>query len=296
MVVVPAKNYLLIHHSYGGDGFEPRLTMLPEDGDQFEYFFPKDKRITLRVNPDARFCTGWHDLATGESFPCPDAATLNSMYNQCRHCQQKTGFNPAFYHASSVSQQQQTRNAQPHFLYLAHFAPGVIKVGISWANRGIARLLDQGARSGLLIKTYPTATQARQYEAKIAALAGIAETLQVSAKHKLLSLPYDAEAAAAELIAARNRIKNECNVTPDDHQPETFDEVYTQGAFDPLRFVSVTTPAVSGRALGMIGSTLIAEQNDTHYGLSLHKFLGCRVMVSEQEEQIAYGPQQARLF
>lgn len=290
-------NYVFIHYGYHGDDLAPSLTLLKEEGDTFEHLTPRGKTLTLRFDTTNRLCTGWHDLATGESHPCPDTATVDTAYNQCMHCQRKTGFNPAFYNASSVSEQQQARNAQPHFLYLAHFGPGVVKVGISWAGRGIRRLLDQGARSFIILKEYPNANIARQYEAKIARLPGIAETLQLKTKGKLLALPYDPVAGAAELRTVRQRIANELGVQTNDSAPQHLDSTYLgEHNFIPHQLVHLQDNIISGRNLGMIGSSYIAEQQGTPYVLSLGSLPGYKVHISEDEQQNTHAPQQTSLF
>jgi hypothetical protein len=156
-------------------------------------------------------------------------------------------------------------------------------------------LLDQGARSALIVKTYPTATIARQYEAKIAALPGIAETLQARAKHKLLARPYDAAAGAAELLAARERLRTECGVSPDANEPQHLDAFYIGDT--PLdQPIMVEDGKISGRVIGMLGSTLLVEQNGQQYGLGLSDLTGYRVTISDSTEQNNHQPQQASLF
>lgn len=292
---VVTGDFLLIHYGYDGN-LAPHLTLHKDGAESFEHLSPRGKNLTLSFDATTRACTGWHDLATGQSFPCPDHAQLPAQFAQCRHCQKKTGFNPAFYHAASVSPQQQARNAEPHFLYLAHFAPGVVKVGITWAQRGIRRLLDQGARSALIVKTYPSATIARQYEAKTAKLPGIAETLQIKTKHKLLGLGYDAPAGAEELLAVRERLVQECNISPDDHSPAFLDEHYLAGEQLAQPIILHTEQKISGRCIGMIGSTLIMEQDGQQYGLCVSKFTGYRVNVSNDLQPNTHQPQQASLF
>ncbi len=286
-----------MHYGYGPD-HQPQLSLLPENGDGFAHFEPRDELFTLRFDTDQRYCGGWHDLATGQSFPCPDNAELPGQYDQCRHCQQKTGFNPAFYNAASVSEQQQARNAEPHILYLAHFAPGVVKVGISWAGRGIRRLLDQGARSALVLNTYPTADIARQYEAKAAALPGIAETLQVRQKHQYLKRPYDAVAGAAELTTARDRLTHEIGVKADGATPIHLDSHYLgTNMLRPQDLVDiVTNDHISGNCIGMIGSVLIVEQNDLQYTLPLSKLTGHNCTLGYDAAKNDAAPHQTSLF
>src|SRR5690349_6321107 len=96
-------------------------------------------------------------MRSSKSYVCPDQVMIDKKFDVCPTCQQRTGFNPAFYHASSVSSQQEERNLEPHLLYLAHFGKGIVKVGISHAARNRSRLLEQGARSAIVLDIFPTA-------------------------------------------------------------------------------------------------------------------------------------------
>jgi hypothetical protein len=150
----PAGNYLLSNVGFSSD--QRPLLRLQQD-DNFISLDPLDKTLTLSFDTSVRRCIGWGDLETGEIFTCSDSTVIDSKYEQCPGCQRRTGFNPAFYHATSVSEKQQARNQQPHILYLAHFGPGITKVGISHAARGNRRLLEQGARSAIILDTFPAA-------------------------------------------------------------------------------------------------------------------------------------------
>ena len=288
-------DFLFIHYGYDRK-LKPGLTLHLPGSDVFSYFSPTGQSITLTFDTSSRACTGWHDLSTSQSYPCPDQAALPPQFDHCRHCQNKTGFNPAFYHAASVSPQQQARNAEPHFLYLAHFAPGVVKVGISWAQRGLRRLLDQGARSALIVKTYPTATLARQYEAKVAALPGISETLQQKTKHKLLGTVYDMAKGVAELMAVRERVADSCGISADRHEPVVLDPYYLTGQQITAPIILYGEQRISGNCLGMVGGTLITEQNGQQFGLGLSNLTGYRVTISKEVAANVHRPQQASLF
>lgn len=287
--------YLFNHQHFHGESYEPQLIIQDADILTSLSLYAKTKTLTFATNQ--RYCTGWHDLETGESYPCPDNVTLESKFHECRHCQLKTGFNPAFYNTDSISEQQQKRNALPHILYLAHFGTGVIKVGISYEGRGIRRLLDQGARSYLLLGTFPNADIARQYEVKIARLSGIAETIQSRQKSQLLNREYDPQAGAEELLATRERIAKDIGLTPDQHEPEHLHRYYLgDHTLQAGQLIDLTPEQkISGTFLGMIGSFIIAEQDSTQYMLNLSKLRGYKVTIGEEEPN-QHAPQQASLF
>lgn len=298
MKQIETGDFLFVHYGYDDDELEPLLTFLPKNSEAFEYLKPRNNKITLKFDTSQRYCVGWHDLETSQSFPCPDIAATPKEYEQCHHCRNKTGFNPAFYNASNISEQQRKRNSQPHSLYIAHFGPNVLKVGITWAGRGIKRLLDQGARSAMVIKTYPNADIARQYEAKIAKLPGIAETLQVRAKNLLLDKPYDADLGKIELQNTLDRLNQELGLNIQDAEHHSLDSYYLGD--NPLKPGEIThidkDKIISGRCIGMIGSTLIAEQDGVQFALPLSKLKGYRVTSSNQEERLTQAPKQMSFF
>jgi hypothetical protein len=259
---------------------------------------PLGKTLTLRFNMAQRFCIGWGDIATSEQFICPNQHILEGKYEQCAACQQRTGFNPAFYHATSISKQQEIRNAQPHLLYLAHFGKGIIKVGISYADRGNARLLEQGARAAIILDTFPSAEIARQYEAKIAQLPGIAETIQLRKKTDALRAPYDTADASRELQQTQTFIEQALGVTFTHKTVAAFDNSYfptEQPRLDDA--VDTTTQAmISGKTVGMLGTFLFCAQQDTAMFIPLKKFIGYRMILSYNEETVELPSRQLSLF
>lgn len=253
--------------------------------------------LTLEFDTSQRYCTGWHDLASGENHSCPDANTTDHKYEQCPACQRRTGFNPAFYHASSVSEQQEKRNREPHFLYLAYFAPTVLKVGISYSGRDQARLFEQGARAAMILDTFPSALIARQYEANISAMDGIFEHLTSRKKREVWSRPYDAEMAHATLNETIVRINTTLNTT---FTPEFIDcnAHYFFGEQPDLTDVLDRTDSalISGSVVGCLGAELLAKNDGRLLSLNLKHFTGYLITTSDTIQSIDLPPTQATLF
>ena len=193
--MVPSE-FLLSYASFNADN-KPFIECQVGDKIERHELFGQD--LSLEFDFSIKYCAGWVDFENRCSQICPDHATVDEKYENCLKCRNKTGFNPAFYNVSSVSAQQEKINQNPHFVYLAYFAPNVIKVGISQEERGIRRLLEQGARLAIKLETFSSALIARQYEAKISKLDGIAETLPVHKKMELIKLPFDRAAGEREL-------------------------------------------------------------------------------------------------
>ena len=287
--------YLLTNVGFSSNE-EPLLLL--QDNDKFIDMHPLGNVFTLSFDMTTRYCNGWRDITSGDRHICPTNNVVDAKYEQCAACQKRTGFNPAFYHASSVSEQQEARNLQPHILYLAHFGPGVIKVGISHAGRGNSRLLEQGARTALILETFSTAHTARQYEAKIAKIPGIVETLQQRKKSDLLSSSYDSNAASSELLTVKQSIEQAIDTKFDDVSPIYLDSVYFPDHMPALsQSHDVSNQHIlSGTAIGMLGSVLFCQQNDTILHLPLKKHVGYTVTVTHNDTPIETPARQISLF
>ncbi|HSW91668.1 MAG TPA: DUF2797 domain-containing protein [Candidatus Saccharimonadales bacterium] len=287
--------YIFTHVGFSREE-KPTLTLARNS--ELIPFLPVGSVITVHFDTSARFCVGWHDLRTSKSYACPDSLTVNEKYDQCAACQQRTGFNPAFYHATTVSPQQEEFNLEPHILYLAHFGRGIIKVGISRAARQHSRLLEQGARSAVILDTFPTAHIARQYEAQIAALPGIAETLQIRKKISALTEAYNTKEGAEELRSTREMIESTLSKTFSKNSARSFDEVYFADTRPQFSDSVETTEydMISGKTIGMLGSFLFCEQQDTPLFLPLKKYTGYKLTLSYDETPITLPARQISLF
>ncbi|MFD0633923.1 DUF2797 domain-containing protein [Catenulispora yoronensis] len=96
-----------------------------------------------------RRCVGWTAPGTGRTA-CADDAGIDtaSKLAQCPACQSRD-------HGLAVARDRVTDDGRTYQLYLAWFAPGMLKVGITAEQRGVARLLEQGAIGYTLIATGP---------------------------------------------------------------------------------------------------------------------------------------------
>lgn len=286
---------LLLHVGFSKQ--EKPFLFLQVENKMKEQILP-DIPPTFEFDTAHRYCVGWHDLDTGENHLCPDSLEVDKKFDQCPACQKRTGFNPAFYNATHISAKQQERNKEPHVLYLAHFGRGIIKVGISHAKRKAVRLLEQGARSAVVLDTFPTANIARQYEAKIAALPTIVETLQLKKKIELLKDPYDRVAAAQELSQAQRSIETALSCTFHNTNIRLFDDLYFFGPAPSLKdVIDVTDQAVtSGNMLAMLGTLLISEYHDTSLCFQLKKYTGYPLKLSHNKVDITLPSRQISLF
>ena len=288
-------SYLLSHVGFSR---EEEPVLIVQQNDTLQTINTFDFIGTLSFDLSARHCTGWHDITTGDNFICPDHEIIDAKYEQCSACQKRTGFNPAFYNATTVSEQQQQRNIEPHALYLAYFGSDVIKVGITHAKRGYRRLLEQGARSTLMLDTFPTALIARQYESQIARLSGIAETIQLRKKIELLPIEWNNTLAEQTLLETKRRIENDIKVQFNGEKIVHFYDRYFKTPPSSLVHVhNCTTEArISGVTIGTVGSLLLTAQDDNVFVLPLKKFTGYNMLVSQNQTLIDVPARQTSLF
>lgn len=255
------------------------------------------QELSLAFDISTKYCTGWLDFDNHCSQACPDGATVDEKYENCLKCRNRTGFNPAFYHADSVSAQQEKINQTPHFLYLAYFSPEVIKVGISQEARGIRRLLEQGAHVALKLETFASALIARQYEAKIASLSGIMETVAASKKLGLIKQPLDTATAEQALADTLMRIQQKLGL---DFPSQTLivceDYFHTEGR-DLSDVIDITGNTVlAGTVVSVIGSVLITEYDRQLLAYNLKKFIGHRAQVVQEAVDLEIPNTQLTLF
>lgn len=246
-------------------------------------FSPRERSFTLEA-VGGRFCVGRHDLESGTSSPCPVRAELAAgAPEQCSACFVVTGFNPAFYNAPQISEQQRRRNRLPHIVYLAYFGAGALKVGMTLQARGLSRLLEQGARFGAVIASCEDAERARELEEYVARHHDVAESVRATRKRQLLGAPLAEAAARAELAAKIALIAKERPEVNANAEIQSFNGFYGSARLlgASATDLSETEPlSISGHCLGMIGDVLIAIQGEQRFLLSVSTMVGQRVRLA----------------
>ena len=253
--------------------------------------------LSLEFDFSTKYCTGWVDFDNHCSQICPDSATVDGKYENCLKCRDRTGFNPAFYNADSVSAQQEKINQNPHFVYLAYFAPGVIKVGISQEERGIRRLLEQGARLALKLETFSSALIARQYEAKIASLDGIVETMPIHKKLEFIKQPFERADGEEKLRQKLLEIEQKIGVSFPRSELILCEDYFHTTDVDLTSVVLMKDqPQLVGHVLSVIGSIAITEYDGNLLGYNLKKYIGYRAQKITEPIELELPSEQLTLF
>ena len=287
-------DFLLTYASFNADN-QPFIDCQIDGEIKRRELFGQD--LSLEFDFSTKYCTGWVDFENHCSQICPDSATVDGKYENCLKCRDRTGFNPAFYNADSVSAQQEKINQNPHFVYLAYFAPGVIKVGISQEERGIRRLLEQGARLALKLETFSSALIARQYEAKIARLDGIVETMPIHKKLELIKQPFDRATGEEKLRQKLLEIEQKIGVSFPKSELIPCEDYFHTAGVDLARVVLMKDQnQLAGRVRSIIGPILIADYDGQLLAYNVKKFIGYQAQVVDGAIDIELPSTQLTLF
>lgn len=287
-------DFLLAYASFNADN-QPFIDCQIDDEIKRRELFGQD--LSLEFDFSTKYCTGWVDFENHSSRICPDSATVDGKYENCLKCRNRTGFNPAFYNADSVSAQQERINQNPHFVYLAYFAPEVIKVGISQEERGIRRLLEQGARLALKLETFSSALIARQYEAKIASLDGIVETMSIHKKLELIKQPFERATGEEKLQQKLLEIEQKIGVSFPKSELIPCEDYFQTNGIDLTRAVPMKDQnQLAGRIRSIIGPILITDYDGQLLAYNVKKFIGYQAQTIDGAINIEIPSTQLTLF
>lgn len=287
-------DFLLTYASFNADN-QPFIDCQIGDEIKRRKLFGQD--LSLEFDFSTKYCTGWVDFENHCSQVCPDSATVDGKYENCLKCRDRTGFNPAFYNADSVSAQQEKINQNPHFVYLAYFALGVIKVGISQEERDIRRLLEQGARLALKLETFSSALIARQYEAKISALDGIVETMPIHKKLEFIKQPFERAAGEEKLRQKLLEIEQKIGVSFPKSELILCEDYFHTNNIDLTRaMIMKDQNQLVGRVRSIIGPILITDYDGQLLAYNVKKFIGYQAQTIDGVISIEIPSTQLALF
>ncbi|MBP2406475.1 DUF2797 domain-containing protein [Streptomyces syringium] len=185
--------------------------------------------------------------ATAVSAQCPECARLDRSH--------------------SVAADTAMDDPRPYDVYLAWFGPGVIKVGITAAEREGVRLLEQAALSYALLGRGPLMA-ARRAEAVLGAALDVPDRFPYAAK-RAARHPLPPQAARTAELAALHERARALDGLPDSLAVREFAPVHHDEAFhlDRLRpghgFVELSPGrTISGRVTAVAGPDLYLDATD----------------------------------
>lgn len=233
----------------------------------------RGKRVAFAVvEGGARTCVG----ARGN--PCVGRVPVGARSTgaRCEECARLD-------RAHSVAADTVADDPRPYRVYLAWFGPGMVKVGITAAERGPARLLEQGAVCFSWLGTGPLMA-ARRTEELLRAALGVPDRIPYARKRAVRSaLPGEADERAAEIAALHARALS-LEGRPESLTAEPFrpvDHVRAFGLAGAPAAVGVVTELVPG---GAVSGELVAAA-----GPDLHLETGRGVVVLDTRLMTGWG-------
>ncbi|MFE1770060.1 DUF2797 domain-containing protein [Streptomyces sp. NPDC059008] len=159
---------------------------------------PAGKRLAFAAQGERR-CLGVR--RAGGWIVCPYAAVLDgaSAKDQCARCAQLD-------RSRSVAADTMADDPRPYGVYLAYFGPGLLKVGITAAERGSARLVEQGAVAYAWLGRGPLMA-ARRAEALLGSALGVPDRFAKAAKRAARGALPPVPERAAELAQLHGRAR-----------------------------------------------------------------------------------------
>jgi hypothetical protein len=155
--------------------------------------------------------------------------------------------------------QKKTCNSE-YSVYLALFAPDIIKVGVSKTPRLKIRLNEQGADAGVEIARYPDGELARKRERSLAATYPDRIAFDV----KLNGITKKIDARTLQDIYSKYDAGQVMNF-------KYFDKILWM---QPIVLEPKEAMAISGRVLGIKGKALVLEKSSTIYAINLDGLIG----------------------
>jgi hypothetical protein len=155
---------------------------------------------------DIRYCPGFID-ADGTYRPCPEQKVLPELkYDLCMNCEAELGFKAAFLYGQEPNDRARKYLSQPHYVYLAYFEPGILKVGTASESRKKIRLIEQDALIYAFVAKASSGFGITSVERMISRTLDLAETVRTKHKFQYLGEVPDSAKAARMITDAYHRL------------------------------------------------------------------------------------------
>ena len=144
-----------------------------------------------------RGCPGYYRLDSSFTFtlvPCSAPLALREG-RRCTRCEASD--DSKLLHAAHKGREVPTLVseylAQQHWLYVAAFADGSVKIGTAAQSRKLERLLEQGASAAEFVGLFPDGASVRRVEESVSRIAGLSQSNSGARKVKGLLQPVPEE-------------------------------------------------------------------------------------------------------
>lgn len=147
------------------------------------------------------------------------------------------------------------------------------------------------------LETFASALIARQYEAKIAGLSGIMETVAISKKLGLIRRPLDTAAAEQALADTLIRIQQKLGLDFPNRTLIMCEDYFHTDGRDLSSVIDMTGhKTMAGTVVSVIGSVLITEYDGQLLAYNVKKFIGYQAQTIDGAINIEIPSTQLALF
>lgn len=277
-------------------GFYPYISLFNTETKERSVLKVNNFKFNFTLSKN-RFCTGF--FKDKKHYPCLNfgmPSILSTSSSQCYLCEKEEGFRDAFLFGKEPNENAKNYLKQEHFVYLAYFAPDIIKVGTSSLERQEIRPIEQDA----LIYAYIAKSDGfniQKLEHDISKRFNITESVSSRHKVKYLSQKPILESAKFKIANLFKKITDfykkseyqswflkELNVI--DHSDKPYIE-YPETLDDFI----YTTEFLCGKFLGLRGKILIIENYGNIIGIYKDNIIG-RFIEGEIDKQYLLAKEQ----
>ncbi len=190
------------------ESYSQTLTLYDHKENEKQVIMLRDYEFNWHLTGD-RYCPGFSDKDGYK--PCPNNTILyKDSYQLCFECEQKLGFKATFFFGAEPNEFMKEYLSKKHYIYLAFFAPNILKVGTAAHSRRFIRPIEQDA----LIYSYIAESDGfkiQDFEHTISRRVGITEAVSSSTKFKNMQLKPDIKYATKKINSYFNNIKASFN-------------------------------------------------------------------------------------
>lgn len=272
---IPLNSQIIdLNWSYDTEYF-PQISYF--DGNEVKSENIHDFFFNLKLSP-YRKCVGYYE--GGKYFPCINSAQIEEKYERCMFCEGKLGFKSAFLFGATPNENAKRYLSKNHFIYLAYFEPGIIKVGTASESRRLLRPIEQDALLYIYI-AQNSGFKIQELEKAISSSLQITETVSSKVKFKYIGVKPDIQKAKDIIFDMIKQIKSDPSIMEKfgswflpEKDLKFVDITQDNDFIFPEDLHLITDTNIYGKLLGIRGKFVILDYDNSMIALSRKDLIG----------------------
>lgn len=259
----------------------------------------KDYSFKYKLSEE-RFCPGIGDEAcvqnkkSEQGIETEITPIINTSYELCPVCEKKLGFRSAFFFREEPNEKMREYLSQTHYIYLAYFAPEIVKVGTASHQRRFIRPIEQDASAYVFIANND-GFGIQDLESAISKKLKITESVNSKTKFKNIGMKANTKKAEQTLLSNFDRVLNmfgndekfsDWLLKKEDLEPI---DLSTHKYFPEKKVNKVDHEEythMSGNFLGLRGKYILFQNNSNIMAMNIRYVIGR--MIEDYESEFSY--------